>query len=89
MPIIGTYKVRDRVGMGCVIHTLYALQIKGKCQDQLQWVSMWQTPTWYNNSWEALTGALEEGDIYSENEKKVYESTAPTASRCFSIFVLG
>ena len=32
---------------------------------------------------------MEAGDIYSENDKKVYESTAPTASRWFSRFMLG
>ena len=37
VPIIGTYKVRDIVGMGCAIQTLYASRIKGKWKDQLQW----------------------------------------------------
>ena len=32
---------------------------------------------------------MEEGAIYLENYKKVYDSTATTASRCFSIFLLG
>ena len=32
---------------------------------------------------------MEEGAIYSENEKKVYEFTASTASRWFSRFMLG
>ena len=30
-----------------------------------------------------------EGSIYSSNDKKVYESTAPTASIWFSIFIMG
>ena len=47
--IIGTNKVRDRVGMVCEIQNLDASRIKGKWQDQLQWDSMRRTPTWYNN----------------------------------------
>ena len=37
VPIIGTDKVRDRVGMRCAIQTLDVLWRKGECQDQLQW----------------------------------------------------
>ena len=48
-PIIGTDKVRDRVGMGCTIHTLVDLQRKCKWQDQIQWDSMRWTTTWYKN----------------------------------------
>ena len=50
---------------------------------------MRRTPTWYNNAWEAGAGSLEEGAIYSANDKNVYESTATTASRWFSRFMLG
>ena len=89
VPIIGTNKVRYRVGMGCTIQTLDALRRKGKCQDQLQWDSMRRTPTWYNNAWEAAAGSLEAGAIYSENGKNVYESNYPTSSRWFSRFMLG
>ena len=89
VPIIGTDKVRDIFGMGCAIQTLEAWRRKVKLQDQLQWDSMRRTPTWYTNEWEAGAGSLEAGDIYSENEKKVYESTAPTAGRWFSIFMMG
>ena len=32
---------------------------------------------------------MEAGAIYSANDKKLYESTAPTASRWFSRFILG
>ena len=32
---------------------------------------------------------METGDIYSENEEKVYDSTAPNTSRWFSRFMLG
>ena len=89
VPIISTNKFRDRVGMGCVIQTLDALQIKGKWQDWIQWDLMWRALTWYNNSWEAGAGYLEAGAIHSEIDKKVYESTATTASRWFSRFMLG
>ena len=74
VPIIGTDKVRDRVVMESAIRNLDALQIKGKCQYHLQWNSMRRTPTCYNNAWEAGAGSFEAGAIYSENEKKVYES---------------
>ena len=50
---------------------------------------MRRTPTWYNNAWETGAGFLEAGAIYSENDKDMYESTAPTASRWFSRFMLG
>ena len=50
VPIIGTDKVRDKVGMGCAIHTLDVSRRKGKWKDHLQWDLMRQTPTWYNNS---------------------------------------
>ena len=65
VPIIGTDKVRDRVGMGCAIQTLDASRRKGRCQDQLQWDLMRRTPTWYTNEWEAGAGSLEAGYIYS------------------------
>ena len=71
--IIGTNKVRDIFGMGCEIQTMETLQRKGKWQDQLQWYSMQQATTWYNNGWEAGAGSLEAGAIYSENDKHVYE----------------
>ena len=65
VPIIGTNKVRGRVGMRCAIQTLDALRRKGKWQDKLQWDLMRQTTTLYNNAWEAGAGSLEAGDIYS------------------------
>ena len=89
VPIIVANKFRDRVGMGCAIHNLEASRRKEKCKDQIQWYSMRRTPTWYKNAWEAGAGSLEAGAIYSENYKNVYESTAPTASICFSIFMMG
>ena len=88
MPAIDTNKVRDIVGMRCVIQTLDASQRKGKCQDQLQWYSMWRTPTWYNNALEAGVGSLEAGSIYSANDKKMYDSTDTNARRCFSRLVM-
>ena len=50
---------------------------------------MRRTPTWYNNAWEAGAGSLEAGAVYSEKDKEVYESTAPTASRWLSRLLLG
>ena len=41
------------------------------------------------NAWEAGAGSSGAGAIYSANDKKVYESTDPTESRWFSIFLLG
>ena len=75
--------------MGCEIQTLDDSRIKWKCQDRLQWDLMLWALTWYNNSWEAGAGYLVAGAIYSENDKKVYESTATTASIWFSRFILG
>ena len=89
VPIIGTNKVRDRVRMGCAIQNMDASCRKGKWQDQLQWYLMQQTLTWFNNAWEVGAGSSEAGDIYSENDKNLYESTAPTACRWFSVFMLG
>ena len=89
MHIICTDKFMDRVGMGCEIQTLDASRIKGKWQDRLQWDLMWRALTWYNNSWEAGAGYLEAGAIYSEIDKKLYESTATTESRLFSRFIMG
>ena len=89
MPVIGTDKFRDRVGIGCAIHNLDASRRKGKWQDQLQRDSMRRTPTWYKNAWEAGAGSLEAGSIYSENDKKLYEYTATTTSRWFSRFIMG
>ena len=37
LPIVGTNKVRDRVGMGCAIQTLISLQRKSKWQYWIQW----------------------------------------------------
>ena len=65
VPIIGTDKLRDRVGMGCAIQTMDALQINWKWQNQLQWYLMRRTPTWYNNAWEEGSGSLESGAVYS------------------------
>ena len=45
VPVIGTNKFRDRVGMGCAIQNLDTSKRKGKWQDQLQWDSMRRTPT--------------------------------------------
>ena len=50
VPIIGTNKVKDIVGMVCAIQTMEASQRKGKWQYQLQWDSMRRTPTWYKNA---------------------------------------
>ena len=65
VPIIINNEVRDKVGMGCELQTLYALWRQIKLQDQLQWDSMRRTPTWYNNEWEAGAGSSETGSIYS------------------------
>ena len=50
---------------------------------------MRRTPTWYNNSWEAVAGSLETGAIYLANDKNLYDSAATNAGRWFSIFMLG
>ena len=90
MPIIGTDEVKDRVGMGCALMTLNASLRTGKYQDTIQWDSMRKTPTWFTNAnaYEAGEG-YGAGAIYSSNEKMVYESSAPTASRWFPRFMLG
>ena len=65
VPIIGTDEVRDIVGKGYALQTLDNLRRKWKCQDQLQWYSMRQAPTWYKNALEAGAGYSEAGAIYS------------------------
>ena len=45
VPIIGTNKFRDVVGIGCAIQTMNDSLRKGKWQDQLQWYSIGRTPT--------------------------------------------
>ena len=89
MPIIGTDEVRDIVCMVCALQNIDALRIKGMWKDQIQWDLLRQTSTSCNNEWEAGSGSLEAGTIHSADEKKVYDSTSPTARRCFSIFMLG
>ena len=83
MPIICTDEFRYIVGMGRVLNNMDASQRKGNCQYQLQWDLVRRTPTWYTNAWEAASGSLEAGAIYSENDIKLYESTAPTESIWF------
>ena len=70
VPIIGTNKFRDTVGMECTIQTLGDSRKKGKWKYQIQWDSMRRTPTWYKNEWQAGAGYLEAGTIYSENDKQ-------------------
>ena len=64
VPIISIDKFRDKFVMGCAIQTLDPLWRKGKGQDQLQWDSMRQTPTWYNNAWKVGEVSLEAGATY-------------------------
>ncbi len=88
MPVLGTDKMKDRVGMGVAIMTLNASLRKGKYADHLQWDSMRRTPTWYNNVFEAgeMYG---EGTIYSSQDKRVHGSEASTVGRWFARMMLG
>ena len=54
----------------------------GKHTDMVQWDTMRRMPTWYTNSFDA-SKEYGGGAIYSSNEKKVYELTAPTTSHWF------
>ena len=54
----------------------------------IQWDTMQKTPTWWTNVFESGE-EYGEGAIYSSNDKKVYELTAPTASRWFPRLILG
>ena len=88
IPSQGTHKVEDRVGMGIAVASLNASLRKGKYTDHLQWDSMRKTPTWYTNLWEA--GSNYQGSaIFSNQDKKVYESNCPTSGRWFPRFMLG
>ena len=80
MPVIGTDDVKDRVGMGITLMTLNSSLRMGRYLDTIQWDTMRKTPTWWTNAFEAGE-EYGEGAIYSSNDKKVYESTAPAASR--------
>ena len=88
MPVIGTNEVKDRVGMRITLMTLNSSLRIGRYLDTIQWDTMRKTPTWWTNAFEAGE-EYGEGAIYSSNDKKVYESTAPTASRWFARFMLG
>ena len=50
---------------------------------------MHRTPTCCNNAQETGIGSSKAGEIYSSNDKKVYESTDPTDSRRLSRFMIG
>ena len=88
VPTIGENTVKDRVGMGCSLHTMVAMLQKGLYQDHAQWETCRKTPTWYTNAYEAGEGCGEQA-IYSNHDSKVYASTAPTSSRWFPRFMLG
>ena len=88
LPILGTNDLEDRVGMACACITLNASNRVGRHQRTIQWDTMRKTPTWYSNAYEAGEGYGTEA-IYSNNDKKVYASSAPTASRWFPRFMLG
>ena len=80
--------MKDRVGMGCALHTMVAMLQKGLYQDHAQWETCMKTPTWYTTAYEAGEGCGEQA-IYSNHDLKVYASTAPTSSRWFPRFMLG
>ena len=88
VPVLGRDDISDRVGMGIAITTLNASLRKGKYTNHLQWDTMRKNPTWYTNAFEAGE-EFSSGAIFSNQDKKSYESTAPTASRWFTRFMLG
>ena len=88
VPVIGTNKVKDRVGMSCALHTMMAMLQKGNYQETAQWDTARKTPTWFTNAYESGENFGEEA-IYSTHDTKVYSTSSPTASRWFSRFMLG
>ena len=88
LPRLGHDDVKDRVGMKCAIMTLNASLRKGKYTGNLQWASMRKTPTWFEN----VFGAGEmspELSVFASDEKKLYASDSPLASKWFPRFMLG
>ena len=88
LPQLGNDTVEDRVGMTCALITLNASMRTGTYTKHLQWDTMRRTPTWYNNSFAASEGTTA-GSIWSGDERKLYGTSAPTASKWFSRFMLG
>ena len=88
LPTLGHDEIEDRVGMGVAIMTLNASLRKGKFADHLQWDTMRKIPTWYTNIYEAGEN-YGESAIYSAQDKKVYESSCPTAGRSFPRWLIG
>ena len=87
MPVTGSNDVKDRVGIGITLMTLNSSPRIGRYLDTIQWETMRKTPTRWTNAFEKGK-KYRAGAIYSSNEKKVYELTAPTASRWFPRFML-
>ena len=86
LPVLGSDKVEDRVGMKVVVTTLNTSTRAGKYQATIQWDTMRDTPTCFNNAYKAGEG-YGTGEIYSSNEKKVYESSNSTSGRWFPRFM--
>ena len=88
LPVLGRDDVSDRVGMGVAVSTLNASLRKGKYAGHLQYDSMRKTPTAYNNAYEAGE-EFGTGAVFSNQDKKSYETHAPTGNRWFTRFMLG
>ena len=86
--MIGTDEVKDKVVIGITLMMLNASLRTKRYLDMIQWDMTRKTPTLSTNEFE--TGeACREGAIYSSNDRKVCESSAPTTSQWFPIFMLG
>lgn len=88
LPRMGSDTLEDRVGMGLAVYTLQASLRVGRYTNHLQWDSMRKTPTWYSNAFEAGEGFMG-GSVYAKDEKKLYTTQCPSASRWFGRFMLG
>ena len=88
MPVIESNEVKHRVGMGITLITLNSSLRIGRYLGTIQWGTMVRTPIWWTKAFEAGE-EYGTGATYSSNDKKVYELTAPMASRWFPRFILG
>lgn len=88
LPVLGSSELRDRVGMKCALFTLNASLRNGKYTSNLQWHSARKTQTWYENAFGAGEEAAEVS-VFASDEKKLYASHSPLASKWFPRFMLG
>jgi hypothetical protein len=82
LPLLGSPRVVDRVGMSVALIMLKASLRPGKYEDHLQPDSVRKTRTWYNNAHTAGAGYFT-NTLYAKDEKKLHATTSVTAGEWF------